>query len=68
MEKLSFTSDYMEGAHPRILERLMETNLLKTPGYGTDEYCESARKKYDWHVVLRRRKCTFYPEAPRPMR
>ena len=45
MEKLSFTSDYMEGAHPRILERLMETNLLKTPGYGTDEYCESARKK-----------------------
>lgn len=45
MEKLSFTSDYMEGAHPRILARLAETNLEKTPGYGTDCYCESAREK-----------------------
>jgi len=45
MEKLSFTSDYMEGAHPKILERLIETNLIKTPGYGTDEFCESAREK-----------------------
>lgn len=38
-------SDYLEGAHPRILERLQETNLEKTPGYGMDPYCESARKK-----------------------
>ena len=45
MEKLSFTSDYMEGAHPKILERMLLTNLQKTPGYGTDEYCESAREK-----------------------
>lgn len=45
MEKLSFTSDYMEGAHPKILERLLETNFLKTPGYGTDGFCESAREK-----------------------
>ncbi len=45
MEKLSFTSDYMEGAHPKILERLLETNYEKTPGYGTDCYCESAREK-----------------------
>lgn len=45
MEKLSFTSDYMEGAHPQILERLVETNLEKTPGYGTDHYCQSAREK-----------------------
>lgn len=45
MEKLSFTSDYMEGAHPKILERLLETNLVKTPGYGTDAFCESAREK-----------------------
>lgn len=40
-----FDNDYMEGAHPRILQRLMETNLEKTPGYGTDDYCASARKK-----------------------
>ncbi len=44
-DKLFFASDYMEGAHPRILERLVQTNLEKTPGYGTDHYCESAREK-----------------------
>ena len=43
--KLSFTSDYMEGAHPLILERLTQTNLEKTAGYGLDEYSESARNK-----------------------
>ena len=36
-----FLSDYMEGAHPLILERLMQTNMEKTPGYGTDHYCAS---------------------------
>jgi threonine aldolase len=40
-----FVSDYMEGAHPRIMQCLMETNLIKTEGYGEDEYCESAREK-----------------------
>lgn len=40
-----FDCDYMEGAHPAILQRLMETNMEKTPGYGTDIYCESARRK-----------------------
>ena len=44
-EKLSFASDYMEGAHPAILRRLCDTNLTKTPGYGTDAVCESARRK-----------------------
>ena len=38
-----FNSDYLEGAHPRILARLAETNLIQTPGYGEDEYCERAR-------------------------
>lgn len=41
---IHFDSDYMEGAHPRILERLVETNLEQTPGYGTDKYTESARQ------------------------
>jgi len=40
-----FDSDYMEGAHPKILQRLLETNMEKTPGYGTDKYCESAKEK-----------------------
>lgn len=40
-----FNNDYMEGAHPAILERLMETNMVKTSGYGTDEFCEQAKEK-----------------------
>ena len=44
-QKLSFASDYMEGAHPAILKRLLETNLEKTAGYGCDEYSESARAR-----------------------
>ncbi|MBQ8111427.1 MAG: low specificity L-threonine aldolase [Clostridia bacterium] len=38
-----FNSDYLEGAHPRILERLAQTNMVQTPGYGEDEFCERAR-------------------------
>lgn len=40
-----FQSDYMEGAHVSILERLIETNLEKTVGYGEDEYSKSAKEK-----------------------
>ncbi|MCD7863071.1 MAG: beta-eliminating lyase-related protein [Lachnospiraceae bacterium] len=40
-----FDSDYLEGAHPKILERLLETNLEQTPGYGEDRYCASAKDK-----------------------
>ena len=42
---LHFDSDYMEGAHPAIIERLAATNLDQTSGYGTDEVCESARDR-----------------------
>lgn len=38
-----FYSDYLEGAHPRILERLAETNMMQTPGYGEDPVCEEAK-------------------------
>lgn len=40
--KLLFQCDYNEGAHPRILERLMETNMEQTIGYGEDDYCKRA--------------------------
>ncbi|MBR6815408.1 MAG: low specificity L-threonine aldolase [Alistipes sp.] len=40
-----FDSDYMEGMHPQILERLLQTNMLKSVGYGCDEFCASAREK-----------------------
>ena len=39
---IRFNCDYGEGAHPRILARLQETNLVQTPGYGEDEYCREA--------------------------
>ena len=42
---LSFESDYTEGAHPKILEKLCETNMEKLTGYGSDPYCESAKNK-----------------------
>ena len=42
---LSFSSDYLEGAHPKILEKLIETNMLQTVGYGLDEYSDSAKEK-----------------------
>ena len=38
-----FNSDYTEGAHPLILEKLVETNFEQTVGYGEDVHCENAR-------------------------
>ena len=40
---IRFNSDYLEGAHPLIMQRLMATNLEQTPGYGEDAHCERAR-------------------------
>ncbi|MCR5724954.1 MAG: aminotransferase class I/II-fold pyridoxal phosphate-dependent enzyme [Treponema sp.] len=42
---LSFESDYIEGAHPRILERFIETNMEQLSGYGADCYTASAKEK-----------------------
>ncbi|MDE5934990.1 MAG: aminotransferase class V-fold PLP-dependent enzyme [Muribaculaceae bacterium] len=39
-----FDSDYMVGAHPEVLERLVETNGLHTVGYGRDEFTAEARR------------------------
>lgn len=37
-----FQCDYNEGAHPKVMEKLMETNLEQTVGYGEDEHCARA--------------------------
>ena len=42
---LAFENDYSEGAHEKILQRLMETNRVQQPGYGNDEYSQSAKEK-----------------------
>ncbi len=40
-----FNCDYTEGCHPKILERLSETNMMQTVGYGEDEICAGARER-----------------------
>ena len=42
---LYFASDYMEGAHEKVLEKLLETNMEHLSGYGMDMYSESAKEK-----------------------
>ena len=41
--KISFKNDYSEGAHPAILEALLQTNRQQQPGYGLDDYSEQAK-------------------------
>ena len=41
---IRFNCDYLEGAHPRILERLAATNMEQTVGYGCDEHSERVRE------------------------
>ncbi|MGI5839390.1 MAG: threonine aldolase family protein [bacterium] len=38
----SFKNDYSEGAHPRILQLLAETNMEQMEGYGEDPYTARA--------------------------
>ena len=42
---ISFESDYVNGAHPAVLRRLIETNDTVACGYGADPLCEAAREK-----------------------
>ena len=42
---ISFESDYIVGAHPKVLERLLETNMEPLAGYGEDRYCQMAEEK-----------------------
>ena len=42
---LSFENDYNRGAHDKILQRLIETNLEQETGYGNDRFCASAKEK-----------------------
>lgn len=40
----SFTDDYSEGAHPRLLEALVRTNSTQQVSYGNDEHSNEARQ------------------------
>ena len=41
----TFECDYTEGAHPKILEALIRTNMEQMSGYGFDPYTERAAQK-----------------------
>lgn len=49
-KKIMLQCDYAEGAHPNIIKKLTETNLLQTVGYGEDEICEEAKKFIKKHL------------------
>ena len=42
---LSFESDYIMGAHPKIFEKMMQTNYQSQPGYGADAFSRRAVRK-----------------------
>ena len=44
MNKVFFQNDYGEGAHPLVMQRLVETNLEHTCGYGLDDYSLRAQQ------------------------
>ena len=42
---IMFQNDYVEGAHPAVLQKLIDTNMEQSVGYGEDPYCEEARAR-----------------------
>lgn len=40
----NFKNDYAEGAHPRILEKLADTNFSQQQGYGDDDFSREAKQ------------------------
>ena len=42
---ITFECDYTEGAHIKLLERLVETNMEPLSGYGEDRYSARAKEK-----------------------
>ncbi len=41
---LAFNNDYSHGAHPAVLQALVDTNMEPQPGYGTDAHTERAKQ------------------------
>lgn len=41
---IHFDCDYMAGAHPEVMQALVESNMALTPGYGADKYTHKAQE------------------------
>ncbi|KAJ5595315.1 Aromatic amino acid beta-eliminating lyase/threonine aldolase [Penicillium hispanicum] len=61
--KYSFMDDYSEGAHPRILQALSETNGVQQVSYGDDEYCATAKQYLRRHMGNRETAIFFVPSG-----
>lgn len=42
---IHFDCDYMAGAHPEVLNAIVQNNGVQTSGYGEDDFCRSAKDK-----------------------
>lgn len=49
---IKFDSDYLEGAHPQLMQKLFDTNFEQTVAYSEDEYSKKA-------AVLIKEKCGY---------
>lgn len=58
-----FSSDYCEGAHPRLLEKLIHTNEEQTAAYGEDRYCRAAADLIRLQCRSRNAAVLFLPGA-----
>jgi len=47
----SFMNDYSEGAHPKVLELLIESNLEQNAGYGEDTHTIKAKEYIKKHLT-----------------
>lgn len=56
-----FVNDYSEGAHPKILEIMIKSNLEQNTGYGEDIHTENAKKYIKRHLKDDRVDIHFIP-------
>ena len=42
---LYFLNDYSEGAHEKVLQHLIDTNMEQLPGYGTGPLLRRSKRK-----------------------
>ena len=53
---IRFNNDYNCGAHPQILQALMDTNTESYGGYGVDPWCEKAEIEIKIIWIARKQK------------
>lgn len=57
----SFQNDYSEGAHPKVLEGLIQANLEQNSGYGLDQHSMKARKSISKRIGSQKVDIHFIP-------